>query len=250
MGPEDHFIYYDEDPTIKSTLQSRISRPKDLPYGLAIGPGRNGYVAENKLVVKTGGNSWTWPVGEMALQGKHNLCNSLAAVLAARTAGVPSEILGPGLKSFANAAHRMEWVAEIEGIQFINDSKGTNVDATAFALDAYQNDLIWIAGGVDKGNDYSQLDEKVEGRVKLLICLGKDNEKLNAAFSGKIPDILATQDLHQAIHWALEKGSKGDLVLLSPACASFDLFKNYEDRGNQFKEAVLNLKKAFENGKS
>ncbi|WP_162342270.1 UDP-N-acetylmuramoyl-L-alanine--D-glutamate ligase [Cyclobacterium salsum] len=250
MGIADHFIYYDEDPIIKSTLHNRKSQPVDLPYGLTISPERKAFVEEKKLTVKTDEEIWTWPMEEMSLQGKHNLCNSLAAVLAAKTAGVPSEKLGPGLKTFVNAAHRMEWVAEVDGIQFINDSKGTNVDATAFALEAYQNDLVWIAGGVDKGNDYSLLDEKVKGHVKVLICLGKDNEKLKAAFSGKIPEILTTQDLRQAINWALEKGSKGDLVLLSPACASFDLFKNYEDRGNQFKEAVLNLKKAFEDGKS
>jgi len=136
----------------------------------------------------------------------------------------------------------MEEVAVVKGIKFINDSKGTNVDATAFALSAFQEPLIWIAGGVDKGNDYSLLDDKVIDHVKVLICLGKENEKLKIAFSGKIPVILSTKDLREAVQWASDYGTRGDVALLSPACASFDLFNNYEDRGNQFKEAVIRLK--------
>ena len=160
-------------------------------------------------------------------------------------AGGEIEKIGPSLKNFVNAAHRMEQVATIKGIKFINDSKGTNVDATAFALGAFQEPIIWIAGGVDKGNDYLLLDDKVIDHVKLLICLGKDNEKLKIAFSGKIPRILSTEDIREAVQWSLENGSEGDVVLLSPACASFDLFNNYEDRGDQYKEAVITLKSKY-----
>lgn len=250
MQPEDHLIYYDSDANIRQALARKKSQPGELPYGLEARPARRAHVAAGKLQVTTDAGDWSWPIEDMALKGTHNLANSLAAVLAATTAGVPANTLGPALKTFVNAAHRMEWVAAINGIQFVNDSKGTNVDATAFALEAYDTPLIWIAGGVDKGNDYSQLDTLVQGRVQVLICLGRDNEKLKSAFGGKIPEILETQDIHQALRWALEKGTPGSLVLLSPACASFDLFKNYEDRGNQFKEAVKQLKTAIENGES
>ncbi|WP_373497396.1 glutamate ligase domain-containing protein, partial [Aquiflexum sp.] len=143
---------------------------------------------------------------------------------------------------FKNVAHRMENVANINGVSFVNDSKGTNVDATAYALDSYSNPLIWIAGGVDKGNDYKVLFPIVRDRVKILICLGKDNEKLRKAFEGVIPVIKETQRIEEAVGWGLVMGNNGDVVLLSPACASFDLFKNYEDRGNQFKSAVEALK--------
>ena len=135
----------------------------------------------------------------------------------------------------------MEKAGEINGVQYINDSKGTNVDATAYALAAYPAPLIWIAGGVDKGNDYTQLYPSVQMHVKLLICLGKDNAKLKAAFGGMVPEIVETQDIKEVVRLAQAAGQAGDVVLLSPACASFDLFKNYEDRGEQFKEAVKEL---------
>ena len=163
----------------------------------------------------------------------------LAASLAALTAGVAPETIAEGLLSFKNAAHRLEPVATIDGVQFINDSKATNVDSVYYALESMTAPTIWIAGGQDKGNDYSQLDEPVKQKVKALICLGKDNRKLIDYYTGKIPQITETQDIHDLIKQSLLWAVPGDVVLLSPACASFDLFKNYEDRGNQFKEAVL-----------
>src|SRR5690606_1800961 len=178
---------------------------------------------------------------EIALTGDHNMLNVMSAVQAASLAGVSEEAIRSGLKDFKNAAHRMEKAGEIGGVIYINDSKGTNVDATAYALAAYPSPLIWIAGGVDKGNEYSQLYPAVKDHVKLLICLGKDNEKLKAAFKDIIPQIVETQSIKEAAQLAQEKGKTGDVVLLSPACASFDLFKNYEDRGDQFKEAVKEL---------
>jgi UDP-N-acetylmuramoylalanine--D-glutamate ligase len=242
MDKEDHFVFHETDQNILSAMEKRKGKPNLVPIGLEMKTKTQAYLHGKKLCLKGGLKNWTWPISDLMLQGDHNLINSLAATTAVKLAGVPLEKAGPALKSFTNAAHRMEYVAEIDGINFVNDSKATNVDATAFALSAYREPLIWIAGGVDKGNDYSLLDEKVKDHVKMLICLGKENEKLKIAFSGKIPVILHTLDIKVAVKWALNYGRPGDITLLSPACASFDLFNNYEDRGNQFKNAVHQLK--------
>jgi UDP-N-acetylmuramoylalanine--D-glutamate ligase len=177
------------------------------------------------------------------LKGKHNLYNAMAATLVAARMGVPADVIQNGLEDFVNAPHRMEPVAKINQVQFINDSKATNVDSAWFALDAVEKPIVWIAGGVDKGNDYTLLSEVVKEKVKALICLGSENEKLVKAFSGIIPVIRQTQDLDECIRLCFENAVAGDVVLLSPCCASFDLFKNYEDRGEKFKEAVLKYKK-------
>ncbi|MFN3800680.1 UDP-N-acetylmuramoyl-L-alanine--D-glutamate ligase [Belliella pelovolcani] len=177
------------------------------------------------------------------LNGKHNMQNAMCAILAATASGIKPDTIKKALADFQNAPHRMEWVAEINQVAFVNDSKGTNVDATIYALESFGSKLVWIAGGVDKGNDYSVLYPLVEENVKALICLGTDNEKLKAAFAGRIQTIRETEDIAQAVAWGLELGERGSVVLLSPACASFDLFKNYEDRGEQFKAAVIALTK-------
>ncbi|UZD21074.1 UDP-N-acetylmuramoyl-L-alanine--D-glutamate ligase [Algoriphagus halophytocola] len=182
------------------------------------------------------------PVESLSIQGKHNLLNSLFAGTAAMLAGVGEVELMLGFQTFKNAPHRMELIREVNGVRFVNDSKGTNVEATAYALASYENPLIWIAGGVDKGNDYTVLMPLVEERVKVMICLGRDNEKLKAAFGTRVKTIRETQDVKEAVSWGMEHAESGDVVLLSPACASFDLFKNYEDRGMQFRSAVENLK--------
>jgi len=181
------------------------------------------------------------PVDSLSVKGKHNLLNALCAGSAALIAGVSDVDLMLGFQTFKNAPHRMEQIREVDGVKFVNDSKGTNVEATVYALASFENPLIWIAGGVDKGNDYSVLLPLMK-KVKCLICLGKDNEKLKTAFAGEIADIRETQDLAEAVRWGHELGEFGAIVLLSPACASFDLFKNYEDRGMQFRVAVENLK--------
>jgi UDP-N-acetylmuramoylalanine--D-glutamate ligase len=157
-------------------------------------------------------------------------------------AGLSKEDLIAGFQTFKNAPHRMELIREVDGVRFVNDSKGTNVESTFYALGSFTEPKVWIAGGVDKGNDYSVLSPLVDGgKVKTLICLGKDNEKLKRAFSGIVPEIRETQDIRQAVAWGQELSEAGDVVLLSPACASFDLFKNYEDRGEQFRAAVVGL---------
>jgi UDP-N-acetylmuramoylalanine--D-glutamate ligase len=204
----------------------------------------NGYLSADQLIIQMKDKNAVIPVSAIPIPGEHNVMNALCAIMAATLAGVTESDLISGLKTFENAPHRMEKVLELDGVTFVNDSKGTNVEATAFALGSFQNPIIWIAGGVDKGNDYSLL-ESYTPAIKTLICLGKDNSKLKSAFAGLIPDIRETQDINEAISLGKSLAEPGDVVLLSPACASFDLFKNYEDRGNQFRSAVMNLKTAI-----
>jgi UDP-N-acetylmuramoylalanine--D-glutamate ligase len=243
MDSDNLVIYYADDlnihnglikvPISASLASISISKPVE----------KGGYFNGNTISLKYAGNSLKIESSDIVLKGAHNMQNVMSSALAASAVGVEENQILAGLKDFKNAPHRMEWVDEIKGIIFINDSKGTNVDATAYALESFEKSLIWIAGGVDKGNDYSVLFSTVEDQVKVLICLGIDNEKLKLAFAGKVQKIKETEDIAQAVAWGLEYGQKGDVVLLSPACASFDLFKNYEDRGNQFKSAVKALKR-------
>lgn len=179
---------------------------------------------------------------ELSIKGRHNLFNAACVVEACRMLNLPEHAIATGLKSFVNLPHRLESCGEINGIEFINDSKATNVDSVYYALDAMTKSVIWIAGGTDKGNDYSVLFPLVKNRVKALICLGMDNEKLKSSFKSHIPIIYETTKVSEAVETGLKLGESGDVVLLSPACASFDLFKNYMDRGDQFKACVEGLK--------
>ncbi len=186
------------------------------------------------------------PLADIPLIGRHNLINAMSSALCALMLEIPIKKVLEGMKSFKNAPHRLEMVAEIDQVKFINDSKATNVDAVYYALEGIKEPIIWIAGGIDKGNDYSILDQWVAQKVKGIVCLGIDNTKIENHFSGKVPFLGRASSAREAIQSAWEIASAGDVVLLSPACASFDLFINYEDRGDQFKEAVgtLNLKLA------
>jgi UDP-N-acetylmuramoylalanine--D-glutamate ligase len=183
---------------------------------------------------------------QTTLKGPHNLINTMSAVSAVYLAGASLESIKAALKTFKNAPHRLESVAVIQGVEFVNDSKATNVDSVVYGLGSYEKSLIWIAGGIDKGNDYNIIKDQVRQKVKVLICLGKDNEKLKKAFGDVVQEIYETQSVTDLVHQALQVSQAGDVVLLSPACASFDLFKNYEDRGDQFRKAVLDLKKEVE----
>jgi UDP-N-acetylmuramoylalanine--D-glutamate ligase len=186
------------------------------------------------------------PLADIPLIGRHNLINAMSSALCALMLEIPIKKVLEGMKSFKNAPHRLEMVAEIDQVKFINDSKATNVDAVYYALEGIKEPIIWIAGGIDKGNDYSILDQWVSQKVKGIVSLGIDNTKIENHFSGKVPFLGRASSAREAIQIAWEIASAGDVVLLSPACASFDLFINYEDRGDQFKEAVgsLNLKLA------
>lgn len=183
------------------------------------------------------------PLSEISLIGKHNMVNSMAAVLSSLCMEVPIEKVLKGLKNFKNAPHRLEFVQEIDGAAYINDSKATNVDSVYYALDGVKGDIIWIAGGIDKGNDYTQVEKLVKKKVKALICMGKDNHALTDFFGATIAKISEVDSAMSAVEQAHEWAEEGDVVLLSPACASFDLFSNYEDRGDKFKRAVSKLSK-------
>ena len=204
---------------------------------------KGGFSDGETLDISAGERQSVIPVSGLSIKGKHNILNALCAGTAAVLAGLNEDQLIAGFKTFKNAPHRMELIRELDSVRFVNDSKGTNVEATFYALGSFSDPIIWIAGGVDKGNDYSVVNHLVDnGKVKTLICLGKNNEKLKKAFSGIISQIRETQDIREAVSWGQELAESGDVVLLSPACASFDLFKNYEDRGEQFRAAVMGLK--------
>ena len=220
MGSTDVFIYNSDDAQITGRMNMISTEVKTIGLG---------YESGKDLALP----------GE--LSGTHNRFNASCAVQAAQAAGLSMEEIQPGLDSFKKPEHRMEFVAEMEGVAYINDSKATNVDSVFYALDAIRNPIIWIAGGQDKGNDYSKLSLLVEGKVKVLICLGLKNERLVETFSSKVDAIMETTSASEAVNMAASYAQTGDVVLLSPACASFDLFKNYIDRGNQFKKAVNRL---------
>ena len=209
----------------------------------------NAYPKEDNLIFnfefKNTGVNQKIPLSEISLIGKHNMVNSMAAVISALCFEVPIGKVLRGLKTFKNAPHRLEFVDEVDGIGFINDSKATNVDSVYYALDGVKKEIIWIAGGIDKGNDYAQIEHLVKEKVKGLVCMGRDNTILTDFFAAKVANIAEADSPKKAIEQAFEWACKGDVVLLSPACASFDLFSNYEDRGEKFKKAVRKFKKGL-----
>lgn len=243
--PEDKFIVFTDNEPIASELQKRTIKPQILPISLVQQPVTGAWLDNKSLIINAGKQSVVIPIDKISIQGKHNYLNAMAAAVACLEAGVTAEKVISGLNTFKAVEHRLEPVAEVEGIQFINDSKATNVDSVFYALDSMKTPVILIAGGVDKGNEYAQIEELVKEKVKLLVCMGKDNSKLLSYFSGKI-EIRETNTIEQAVAVAFNSAKKGDTVLLSPACASFDLFKNYEDRGKQFKQQVEKIKQIAE----
>lgn len=180
-------------------------------------------------------------IHELALKGKHNAQNALAAGIASRLLDIRADLVRESLMDFENVEHRLEFVAKVNGVEFINDSKATNINAAWYALESMERPTVWIVGGVDKGNDYSELESLVKAKVKAIVCLGVDNDKIKEAFADHVEQIVETQSATEAVIAAYQLAKKEEIVLLSPACASFDLFKNYEDRGNQFKKAVRGL---------
>jgi UDP-N-acetylmuramoylalanine--D-glutamate ligase len=241
MGTDDNFIYSGDDPVTASETNKRTIAPKQTKISLKDNSTPTHFDGE-KMSFRVNNGSFQIAQAETTLKGPHNLINTMAAVTAASLAGISVDAIKAGLKTFKNAPHRLESIATINGIEFVNDSKATNVDSVVYALGSYQQPLIWIAGGIDKGNDYNLIKEQVRSKVKTLICLGKENEKLRKAFTGIVHEIHETQSVKELVQIALKAARQGDVVLLSPACASFDLFKNYEDRGDQFRSAVLELK--------
>ncbi len=242
MTENDAFIYCEDDKVTMDELQKRNIIPEKYPVTLKNAPKEKGaWVEGNKIIVKTNKNIFKMTIEELALQGKHNVYNSMAAAVTANLASIRKESIKQSLEDFENLAHRLEYVGSVHGITFINDSKATNINSTWYALEQMDAPTVWIAGGQDKGNDYSQLLPLVRQKVKAIVCLGKDNTKLHEAFDGEVDTIIDTGSAEQAVNVAYELATKGDIVLLSPACASFDLFENYQDRGNKFKEAFRKL---------
>lgn len=235
------FIYWQESEAIQQELAKRTIIPQQLPLSTQTLLKKGGSILNQHIRAVTDQGNFEIALEELPIAGTHNALNATCAILAALSVGVSPEKLKEGLLSFKNAPHRLEPVGKINGIRFVNDSKATNVDSVFFALGSYSDPLILIIGGVDKGNDYTQIEKLVEEKVRVMICLGVNNEKLKTFFEGKVPLILETQDVAQAVQWGFEYGMDGNTVLLSPACASFDLFKNYEDRGNQFRAQVQEL---------
>ena len=239
----DVFIFNADDAITEETMARNVLNATLFP--ISIQPGmtyeQGGYCDESNFNLNTNHNLFTMKITELALQGKHNLQNSMAAGAAARFLELRKEAVRDSLMNFENIEHRLEFVASIHGIRFINDSKATNVNSTWYALESVDKPIIWIAGGTDKGNDYSELSELVKSKVKAIVCLTKDSSKIRKAFGSIVDTIIDTDSAEQAVRVSYDLGKDGDTVLLSPACASFDLFENYEDRGRQFKVAVKGL---------
>lgn len=238
----DAFIYCADDEITIQTIKNKNIKAQQFPISIKQKVELGAYLENNQIIINTNNtNPLFMTIQELALQGKHNLYNSMAAGVASKLVEIRKEAIRESLSDFHNIEHRLEIVGNVHGIEFINDSKATNVNSTWYALESMNNPVILILGGVDKGNDYSMLNDLIKQKVKAIICLGSDNKKIIKAFSGFVDTILEAGSAKEAVAQSYKIGKKGDTVLLSPACASFDLFENYEDRGNQFKHAVKAL---------
>lgn len=238
---QDHFIYNADDDTIMRFLESAEPKAKCYPFSLRKDPGLAAWIDRKEMIINVKSKIFKMTLENLALQGKHNIYNSMAATIASRILDIRKKLIKESLADFQNIEHRLEYVARIHGVEFINDSKATNVNSTWYALESMDKPVIWIAGGIDKGNDYDMLKELAKSKVKALICLGKDNSRLMEAFQGVVETIVETASMEEAVKIGLYLGKQDQVVLLSPACASFDLFDDFEDRGNQFKDAVKSL---------
>ena len=241
LTDNDWAIYNYDDPIIRQKIKSYALKSKQVPFSLTEKMPQGGYINSKQQLIININEKLTMSIHELALKGKHNAQNSLAAGIASRILEIRKESVRESLTDFVNVEHRLEFVAKVHGIEFINDSKATNINSTWFALESMDKPCIWIVGGVDKGNDYSELSALVTDKVKAIICLGKNNKKIIDAFSNKVETIVEASTALEAVAYGYRLAKKDETVLLSPACASFDLFENYEERGNEFKKAVRSL---------
>ena len=239
--PEDWFVYCADDPIIQEELTKRDIKAHKVPFTIMQVLKEGGWVENDTMKLNVNNNTFDMTIYELALQGKHNLNNSMAAGISGSILNLRKEGIRECLSDFQGVEHRLERFLRVHNIEFINDSKATNINSVWYALESMSTPVVWIVGGIDKGNDYSQLFDLVKEKVKAIVCLGKDNSKIIAAFDGKVKQIVDTKSIEEAVRSSYFLAEKGDTVLLSPACASFDLFKNYEERGRQFKDAVRNL---------
>lgn len=238
---DDFLIYWADDPILQKELAKRELGATLLPFSDTVSDDMTASVEDNNLIINYKEKTNLMTMQDLALKGRHNTYNSMAAAIAGKVLNIRKDVIRESLMDFKGVEHRLEQVIKVSGINFINDSKGTNVNSTWYALESMTTDVVWIVGGIDKGNDYSELFEVVAKKVKAIVCLGKDNKKIIDAFTGKVPTIVETSSMEEAVRSAYYLAKKEQTVLLSPACASFDLFDNYEDRGRQFKAAVRNL---------
>jgi UDP-N-acetylmuramoylalanine--D-glutamate ligase len=234
------FIYNQDDPIITAEIAKRNLPMKLVPFSIKEEISYGGYATNEQIIININ-KQFNMSIHELALKGKHNTQNALAAGLASRILEIRKDVVRESLQDFTNVEHRLEFVAKVNGIEFINDSKATNVNSAWFALESMDKPVIWVVGGVDKGNDYSELTPLVKDKVKAIICLGIDNQKIIEAFQDIVETIVEAKSASEAVTLGYQLAKKEETVLLSPACASFDLFENYEDRGNQFKQAVRSL---------
>lgn len=238
---EDYFIYDGDDEMIEKWLNNNTIKAQKVPFSLSKTFENGASIQDKTMKINIDNNEFTMDTTHLALEGKHNMKNAMAAASVAQLMKIRKQTIRESLSSFQGVEHRLEKVLKIQNVQYINDSKATNVNATFFALDSVTSPAIWIVGGVDKGNDYSELMSLVNEKVKAIICLGVDNRKIIDAFGSIVDMMVEVSNMTDAVRTAQHMAEKGDTVLLSPACASFDLFEDYEDRGRQFKQAVQNL---------
>ncbi len=238
---KDCFIYCIDDEVIVKQLELLTTHTNLLPFSMKQELKKGGYIKNDQMMLKIQEERVTMSIYDFALKGKHNAYNTMAASIAATTLGIRKEKIREAVSNFHSLEHRMEFVATVKGVDFINDSKATNVNSTWYALESMQKPTVLILGGVDKGNDYELVADLVKEKVKAIICMGTDNAKLVSFFKDKVAQVIEVDSAKKAVNASFKLAEKGDVVLLSPACASFDLFKNYEDRGHQFKESVKEL---------
>jgi len=238
---DDYLIYDADDEAICNWFKTHTIKAKLIPFSLTKIFSEGAYIKNNKMEIKISQEEFTMDTEHIALEGKHNMKNAMAATSVAKLMQIRKATIRESLSNFQGVEHRLEKVLKIQNVQYINDSKATNVNATFFALDSMNTPTVWIVGGVDKGNDYNELMSLVREKVKAIICLGVDNKKIIDVFGNVVDMMIEVDNMDDAVRMAQRLTEKGDSVLLSPACASFDLFENYEDRGNQFKQAVKNL---------
>ncbi|MBD5173148.1 MAG: UDP-N-acetylmuramoyl-L-alanine--D-glutamate ligase [Bacteroidales bacterium] len=242
LTPQDAFIYWQDDPVIEAQMTHIVTEAQLFPFAEHAENGTRAYVDEDdSLVFLTPETSMRMPRADLSLSGLHNLYNSMAAGLSACLLDIKKEDIRKALSDFQGVEHRLEFVREVNGVRYINDSKATNVNSCWYALESMPANTVLILGGKDKGNDYSEIEQLVKDKVKAIVCMGKDNTKLEQFFTGKVPQLVSVHSLEDAVTACVEIAQSGDTVLLSPCCASFDLFTSYEDRGKRFKDAVNNL---------
>ena len=237
----DYLIYDADDTTINAWLQKNSTKATLIPFSLEKKLAYGAFIKDNNIIININKETIQMPISTLSVKGKHNTKNAMAATMAAQLLKVRKESIKESLENFEGVEHRLEQVAKIRGVEYINDSKATNVNAAFYALECMDKNTVWILGGVDKGNDYSDLLPLVREKVKAIICLGIENDKIKQTFGNVVEMIVETAGAEEAVKVAQKLAESGEAVLLSPACASFDLFDNYEDRGRQFKQAVRNL---------